>query len=132
MKKITALLLACLLIVGCVLCFASCGGVSGKYTDGKGNTWKFSAGTLKIYTTLSSEEVVCVYDVDVEEDESGAKTVILTEKRVSYSGKNPDLKQRIKETNAAISVSPQEKEFTYTEVGDGSIKLGTTLLTPAQ
>ena len=131
MKRIVSLLLACLLLVGCVFSFASCGELSGVYNDAKGNAWKFTAFGLEIYTKLNKEEVIAIYDYSVTEKEDGSKAVTLVEQKMKYKGDNADIEQRIKEMNAAIKTMDEKsrsKEYTLTE-GEGYIMLGTTKLT---
>lgn len=105
MKKILSLALACALLLGCVLMFASCG-MSGAYENDFG-TYEFGAFG-KVTHSVKGIDYKTVYSYDIEEDDDGDKTLVLVVKEFVYDGDDEEIKEDVKELNEKLAEEDEE------------------------
>ena len=125
MKRILSVVLACALLVGCVMIFASCG-VSGTYEKsilGVSTTYKFSGSKVSVVNeALGDFETVCSYKI--EKDDDGNETLVLTVKEYNYEGDSNTVAGIVADLNEELEASEDGIVTKHSfEKGDGFIKI---------
>ena len=104
MKKILSLVLVCVLLVGCVLSFASCGMMFGTYENDLLNvTWEFSLHNATKTVELGEEEYQVVYTFKIKDDE-----IELTPKKYVTESENELVQEIIEEYNEKIEDAKED------------------------
>jgi hypothetical protein len=122
MKKIISAILACVLMLGCLLTLASCGGIdNGEYVSKEtGETIKVS-GRKMLIENDALDGLVFVYKFKIKADkETGEEKITLTLKKIKYDGDDKATLEKIKSLEAGINALDPEKSF---EVVDGGFKM---------
>ena len=83
MKKLLSVLLAALLLIGCIMTLASCGGLSGKYeadlvVADVSYTFKGSNKVVVVIEPIIGDDVVLDGTYELTEDEAGNKAITIT------------------------------------------------------
>ena len=116
MKKVLSLVLACTLLLGCVLIFASCGGLKGTYEYTSQNialVLTFS-GNKVTQTTPENKDLEVVGSYEIKDDK-----IIITYEEYKYSGNDSTMSETLDILNATLKDS---EPTTYSfEKGDGYI-----------
>jgi len=124
MKRTLSLILALALVFACVLSFASCGSLTGEYTDSLGNTWSFKGNKIKIETKIevegSSHTGIAGYSYETWMV-SGTEKLVTVFEKCKYSGDNATVKEKIREANTyADLMTETAKTAEYTVTHDQS------------
>ena len=81
MKKLLSVLLASILLIGCVMTLASCGGLSGKYERedfGVETSYTFRGKNVTVALELWGTTVTLNGTYELGEDDLGNKTITIT------------------------------------------------------
>ena len=125
MKRILSVVLACALLVGCVMIFASCG-LSGTYEKsviGISTTYQFSGSKVTVVNeALGDFETVCSYKI--EKDDEGKETLVLTVKEYKYEGDSNTVAGIVADLNEELAEAEDGIVTKHSfEKGDGFIKI---------
>ena len=121
MKRILTVALACVLLVGCVLSFASCGFMFGTYeNDALDMSWEFTAyQAVKNVDGLTGDYRV-IYTFKIDDDE-----IILTPKEYQTDDDGEIIQEFVEEMNEKIAEDEEGKlvETYEFKKGDGYIEI---------
>ena len=106
MKRILSVVLACALLVGCVMIFASCG-VSGTYENDVLGTYEF--GTFgKVTHSVGNIQYKSVFSYKVETEDDGDKQLVLVLEKYVYDGDDEDIKELVADLNEEVEEADEE------------------------
>ena len=115
MRKIISAILACVLILGCMLTLASCGGIdNGEYKGENGEIVRVS-GKKMFVQVEGLEDLEFVYKFKVKDDK-----ITLTLKKINYDGDDKKVEEQIKVLTDGINAKDPVKSF---EAFDGGFKI---------